>query len=601
MKFNLFNKFIIAFISVGLLPVLFISSYSAFLFQKETRSMLEDNYRATAFYAARNIDSLVEKYNTISKLLYSYSAAASGIVRRTDGLGIAEILKTETDNESSRIKRHNDIINFLHLINSSDRHIANVIFVENNPEFTIYTFGYNNRPLVDREKFLAMTGYRQEPAVYGIYGRGSVTERINRLYVIPTHQDDYFQKRPDSVFTIGRNYIDLSFPLGFEPVLGTLYIDVDIRAIDDIFNRLGLYRHNGIRIMDSGGNVIYSNGVIIKNPFELTELCSPCDWRVIINVDLEQAAGNIINLVWLIYIIVIIILFILLALSVVYSNVFSSPIRAMLRGMKQVEEGDFDIKLNVRGQDEIKLLADGFMEMTAKLQNYIQTSLLSKLRLREAELGSLRARIKPHFLYNSLEIIRMNAIAHDDESTAELAFLLAEFMHALIEGGRNEVPLKDELKLLQSYLAFIDIRYEGRIVWKISAGKELSNAKVLSLMIQPVVENAIIHGIEPHGDGRIDIKISREGDNLVIVITDDGAGMDDETKAKLDAQLDLVSGDTETVTGTDSAGAGDSIGLKNVHDRLRYSYGSPYGISIESRPGRTAITMLLPWQEARDD
>jgi two-component system sensor histidine kinase YesM len=183
----------------------------------------------------------------------------------------------------------------------------------------------------------------------------------------------------------------------------------------------------------------------------------------------------------------------------------------------------------------------------------------------------------------------MNAIAHDDESTAELSFLLAEFMHTLIEGRDARVPLSRELELLRGYLAFINIRYEGRILWNIDAAPELSEAPVLCLMIQPVVENAVIHGIQPAGKGRIDIRIFREHENLVIAIGDDGTGMDGEALAKLEARLGRETG------GAEDAEAGDSIGLKNVHDRLRYTFGSPYGISINSAPGKgTTIVMLLP-------
>ena len=580
MKINLFNRFIIAFISVGLIPILFISTYSAYLFQRETRLILEDNYRATAFYAARNLDSLIEKYNTITKLLYSYSAASSGIIRRIDGLGFAEILKSPVDSHSAGVIRHNDIINFLHLIYTSDHYITNVIFIENNPNLSdnvFYTFGHNNRPFVDREKFIPLTN--------------RVSERVNQLFVIPTHQDDYFQKRPVDVFTIGRNYIDLSYPLGSEPVLGTLYMDINVQVIGGIFNQLGLYGYNEIRIMDADDNVIYSNDVYTRNYLEITESCSLSGWRVNIRIDMDRITRNIMNLIRLLYIIVIAVLLILLVLSIVYSNVFSRPIKAILRGMKQVEEGNFNIQLHIKGQDEIKLLADGFMQMTTKLENYIQTSILSKLRLKEAELSALRARIKPHFIYNSLEIIRMNAIANNDESTADLTFHLAEFMHTLIEPGHNEVHLSKELNLLKSYLAFIDIRYEHKIMWKINVKEELLRVRVLSLMIQPVVENAIIHGIIPKGKGIIDINIFTEEDVLVITISDNGVGMDEILKERLTTQLESVSQETEAKQEV------ESIGLKNVHDRLHYTYGNSYGVSIESNPGEgTVITMTLPFK-----
>jgi two-component system sensor histidine kinase YesM len=268
---------------------------------------------------------------------------------------------------------------------------------------------------------------------------------------------------------------------------------------------------------------------------------------------------------------------------------FSSPIRALIAEMKKVEEGNFKVDIKIKAEDEIGQITDGFIRMTRRLEEYIRTSLLAQIRRKEAEISSLKAKIKPHFLYNSLEIIRMNAVANDDESTAELVLLLAEQMRYSLGQIDEKVPLIREIEMIRNYFAFIDIRYNHKMTLEITADPSLKNAEVLSLMIQPIVENAVIHGLKPLGQGQVRIMAGRQNNDLAIRVMDNGTGMDETKVAELIRQLyrdDGIAGDDR---------GRNSLGLKNVHDRLRYIFGEPYGISISSVPQTgTSVTMLLP-------
>jgi two-component system sensor histidine kinase YesM len=257
--------------------------------------------------------------------------------------------------------------------------------------------------------------------------------------------------------------------------------------------------------------------------------------------------------------------------------------------MKKVEAGDFNVHIAVKAHDEIGQLAEGLCEMAGKLEEYIRTSFVARIREKEAELSSLKAKIKPHFLYNSLEIIRMNAIAHDDESTAELALHLAEQMRASIEWTGETVPLSRELEMICGYSAFIDLRYDRRIAWDIHCDPSLRDAQVLSFMIQPIVENAVIHGVKPKGQGRIEINAEVQDRDLKITIWDDGIGMDEAAITKIRRRLEMDYQAPETSEDH------DSTGLKNVHDRICYKYGASYGVSIESTPeSGTSVSLLVP-------
>jgi two-component system sensor histidine kinase YesM len=580
---SLYSKFIIAFISVGIAPVLLISFYSGYIFRKQSLSVIEDNYRQAALYGQRNIDGLLEKYNTISKMLYSYSPDNREILRGTGGLGLANLLK-KSGGDQDELKRYNDLISFLYLIYSSDSYISNIIFVE--PDGRCYAYGRNNRPLTNTERFLELVSAYTE-------------EEVNKLGIIPTHRDNYFLGSDREVFTLRRNYLDISYPLGVYRILGTLYIEVDIAVFDAVWRPLEVYHNAEILITDKDDNLIYANPVYLDEgagpegrSFEIVSPCTLAPWQLIFRLNYHKIMGGTVQTLRLISIIVTLVLTTLLVLSVFYSRLFVNPVRALLACMKKVEEGDFNLDVRVKARDEIGQLAAGFYEMTEKLRIYIETSFIAQIRRKEAELSSLKARIKPHFLYNSLEIIRMNAVAHEDTLTADLVLHLAQQMKASIEQPDETVSLSRELDLVRGYFAFIDLRYDHTITLRIQCDPVMEDAEVLSLLIQPVVENAVIHGLKPKGTGQVCIRVHTEQNNLIIIVEDNGIGMD---RALVTELTELLNNEYRSDRKYQKD---DSIGLKNVHDRLRYKYGESYGVSIKSTLGSGSVIQLaLPLKQ----
>jgi two-component system sensor histidine kinase YesM len=526
----------------GILPVIFVSLYSSGLFQKKVRNIMEDSYRQVVRYGSQNVDLLIEKYNTISKLLYNYSPENQDIVREISGMGLANVLKKPGATDTERLKRYNDIIAFLYLIQTSDPYIYNAVFTEAGGGY--YAFGWNNRPFISPTDFEEKT--TQKPP----------DENPGKLMIFPSHEDSYFQKSANRVFTVGRNYLDLSYPLWDDHILGTLYIDINLQIIDDLFKQLDIYKYGEIVVTDYDNNIIYANQVYYAGTnagtkggsfFEIKDACRAVPWFITIRIDYQKTMDDITDLFRMIYIIAGLILLTLIVVSLFYSK---------------------------------------------SLSNFV-----SHIRRTEAELGSLKAKIKPHFLYNTLEIIRMNAVAHDDTSTAGMVINLAEQMRFSIEEDREMVPLRHELNMLRGYFSFIDLRYEGNITWAISCDPKLEDVQVFNLMLQPIVENAFFHGIKPRGHGRIAVEVETKGKDLLIRVQDDGIGMEEEVVSKLVTHL----GTDYKVPKTNESQ--DSIGIKNVHDRIRYRYGAPYGISIESTPGKGSVIVLhlpLVYHEAPD-
>ena len=202
----------------------------------------------------------------------------------------------------------------------------------------------------------------------------------------------------------------------------------------------------------------------------------------------------------------------------------------------------------------------------------------------EDEIKALASQIKPHFLYNTLETIRMKAYCNNDKETADLVKKLGKFMRRCLEFKDGEVTLRSELEFTNSYLELQTARFGDRVSYSIYS--EVSkDYMILPLLIQPVVENAFVHGIEGcKSNGHIDIKVYYHNDCVVIDVSDNGSGITPERLAELEEKLRR-----------NDTSSGKSIGLTNVNKRIKMYHGEQYGLSIKTAPeAGTTIRITLP-------
>ncbi|MBQ5316911.1 MAG: sensor histidine kinase [Oscillospiraceae bacterium] len=274
-----------------------------------------------------------------------------------------------------------------------------------------------------------------------------------------------------------------------------------------------------------------------------------------------------------------------------FTNTFSSRIKNLSEKMHKVADGDFSVTFNDNGSDEISQLYGDLSLMISNMQKLINDNYATKLQSEafklnqmEAEFKALSSQINPHFLYNTLETIRMKAYVNNDKETAALVKKLGKFMRRCLEFKDGEVTLQSELEFTKSYLELQGARFGDRITYHIYS--EVSgDYMILPLLIQPLVENAFVHGVEASkGGGKIDIKVYYHNDFVYVDVTDNGQGMNDEKLAELEYKLEVS--DTSS---------GKSIGLTNVHKRIRMYHGDQYGMRIESEEGKgTTIRLVLP-------
>lgn len=261
------------------------------------------------------------------------------------------------------------------------------------------------------------------------------------------------------------------------------------------------------------------------------------------------------------------------------------PIRKLVVKIDRVETGDFTEECSVYPGDEIGALNREFDEMSRRLKRLIEEVYTTKIKEQEAELNALIAQINPHFLYNTLDSIHWLAVKNRDYAVGEQLEALSAIFRHVLNRGEECVTIASEVEFIQNYMAIMESRFGRRVKIQIQAEPGLEQVLIPKLIIQPLVENGILHGLEPKKEGgTILITIEVQGDNLVIAVEDDGVGADE-------AQI------TEKMKNRESGK--DTFALKNIDDRIKLRYGSAYGLCFESKPGKgTRVLVMMPLEQS---
>lgn len=277
-----------------------------------------------------------------------------------------------------------------------------------------------------------------------------------------------------------------------------------------------------------------------------------------------------------------------------FSHSFGNRVERFLKQMQKAAGGSFELEEKLEGNDEISELYDYLGTMIYQIQRLLAEVYREKLHAerltiqqKDAEFKMLASQINPHFLYNTLETIRMKARRSKQYDIEEIVRMLAKIMRSTLQAGVSEVTICKETELVEHYLKIQQYRFGERIKYHIHVEEGTEQLYILPLIIQPIVENSIIHGLEvKEGTGTIEINICNREENVVIAITDDGMGMSEEKLCELRRKLDCYNE------------KGKHIGISNVHQRVKLKYGDGYGVKIDSVQGRfTRIEIWLPEAE----
>ena len=261
------------------------------------------------------------------------------------------------------------------------------------------------------------------------------------------------------------------------------------------------------------------------------------------------------------------------------SGMVSSRIERLTHFMQEVQEGSMDMQMESDDRDEIGMLYRGFGSMMKRIRTLINEVYLSKITQKEAELKALQAQINPHFLYNTLSLINWKALAAGEEDISRMTLALSTFYRTALNRGRNVLQVEAELSNTRAYLEIQSMLHDGDFDYEIEVQPEILQCESLNLILQPLVENAIHHGIEEKTDGRgkISVRGWKEDNCVWFMVEDNGVGMEQKVADKI---LTMES---------------KGYGVRNVDERIRLCYGEKYAMKVESVVGKgTKMTIHFP-------
>lgn len=262
---------------------------------------------------------------------------------------------------------------------------------------------------------------------------------------------------------------------------------------------------------------------------------------------------------------------VIILLSYFSTSIFSKRIKLLISGIKKIRLGDLSTRVHIRGDDEIQEISTNLNLMCDMLNDYIKREYVYQLRQKEAELYTLQAQVNPHFLYNSLEAIRMCALKMGNTDVGRMVLLLANIFRSSVK-SKMVVSMKEELESCKSFLDFYNIRYECRLDLLYDIDDDILQYGVIKHLIQPIVENVLVHGINLENDNNIVIIKGYKQENIIYIkVSDNGYGIPKD-------KLELLNNNLKEVP----ENINNHIGIYNVNHRIKLIYGAEYGITVYS-------------------
>nr|WP_243166301.1 sensor histidine kinase [Anaerotruncus massiliensis (ex Togo et al. 2019)] len=431
----------------------------------------------------------------------------------------------------------------------------------------------------------------------------------DEIVVSPSHVQNLVSGEYKWVISISKSVLD---PETGE-VTGVMVIDLNYRSIEAICENAQLGKNGYIYLIDRHKNIIYhpqqqllysgikselveeilkmrdtylrddvNNRIYTRNYSELT------GWSAVGVVNVDELIKDKSSIIDFYFRLAGISILFAMTFAVLISTTITNPIKMLENTMHEVEVGNFDVRSEIELNNEIGHLSKTFNVMISRIKDLMEKTVRDEEEKRRSEIRALQAQINPHFLYNTLDtIIWMSAGGKNDE-VVEVTSALARLFRTSISKGENLVTLLNEVENIKSYLTIQKMRYEDKLSWRVDVPPELLGLMTPKLILQPIVENAVYHGIKmSQAGGEIAISARTAGDRLTITIADSGVGM---TAEQLE-QLFVPRPDTDR-----------GIGVINVNNRIRLCFGEEYGLHYFSAPGEgTRVEIWLPVIEGGDE
>jgi two-component system sensor histidine kinase YesM len=428
-----------------------------------------------------------------------------------------------------------------------------------------------------------------------------------KLVLSPSHIQNYIEDNEKWVFSVSSAIMDRET----QEVLGVMLVDMSYKKLADICNQITLGNRGYVYIISKDKDIIYHpQQQLIYSGLKIEDLISverqgegsfvemetksrlitvhtlkDIGWTVVGVSYLDELLTSKNSITITVIIISILCVLIALVLSQQISQEISKPISQLEDIMAKVEKGelDADIAINTNTK-EIQNLSRSFQTMLLEIKVLLGRIKDNEKMLRKSELKILQAQINPHFLYNALDTIIWLAEREEHRKVVNMTAALARYFRLSLSKGVEVIPIFSEIEHVKYYLLIQKIRYENKMTYSIEVNPEIYEYTTVKIILQPLVENALYHGIKDLEEGgHIKISGRKQGDNIVLTVEDNGKGM---TKEQLENILNHPISSSMTSGG---------VAIKNVHERLQVYFGKNYGLKYESVLGEwTKVHVIIP-------
>lgn len=575
------TSMLVGFLPLSIIALLFVYGFSF----KYTEDNVLDNSVKYTLQLIDQVNSDIDSYITYMENT-SLLVSGSGDVR--------DYLFLDQSEEQKDILRSR-ILDQFQTVREARTDIYNIGVVSVDGKYIINDGADNLNPYVDIKN---QSWYQQALAKDG----GSVLSSSHVQNII---MNEY----PWVVTSSSR----LTYP-GRETCEGVFFIDLNYNAINELCDKINLGNHGYVFILDEEGNILYHpkqqliySGLkrervneVLSCPeryFQTDEgkesklytisFSEKTKWTVVGVAYTSELVKNRTQTQLIYFLLISVMLLAIIGISVFLSKRITSPILKLKNSMKEMEKGHFQkIDLDTVPENEVRSLSKSFNVMTDEIQNLMKENIEEQRLKRKSEMRALQSQINPHFLYNTLDSIVWMAEWGKTKEVVHMTTALAKMFRRTISNDQEVVTVEQEVDYVRNYLEIQQMRYKDKLSYELAIDEEIMNRNIIKLVLQPLVENAIYHGIKyKEAQGVIRIEGKRKQDLMVLKVMDNGPGMEEEQLAHI---FDKHKVNYQR----------NGVGVYNVQTRLQLFYGKEYGVTYESKLGEgTAASIIVPFEQ----
>ncbi|AWK51824.1 hypothetical protein DIC82_12710 [Clostridium beijerinckii] len=571
-NFSFKRQLLMVFLVVGIIPLFLLWIYDTLFIIKSTYDKFDYYTNSNINIASRLIDNNINTYENIVKYI-------------AENPDVQRIISKENNKEYLIQSKFNDTQQLYQ--------ISNTILATQTIQIPLHIVN------LDKSSRFSTTNY-----YFTVYNdtRGNFYEKLNKnedRVVTQVHRRVDGENSQETVLVIGKSIVDKNT----KEIIGYVIADVYDSYFDDIFEDISFVKDSNIILMDDNGYIITDKNDKNFTGFKFNSkyLNQMTNNQGVLDVTLENEdykgyyttttntkirvmelvpekyfLKEVFDNMRVLFILTFFVVTAAICFVLIMSKKISKPIIEMRVLMKEVEKGNLKVFLNNNTNDEIGELSRGFNDMVHELNMLIEQDYKKELLVQKAEFKALKSQVNPHFLYNSLGLINWLARLGESEAVIETTDALAEFFRYNVNTIEDIVTVEKELEQIKSYLIIQNYRYKDSLQININIEEGIKKYSILKLMLQPLVENAIVHGLEEKvGQGLLIINGFEEGDNLCFQIKDNGVGLNNSKKK------------------------GEGVGIDNVNKRIKLFYGEDYGISYNKEEQFTIFSVTVPKKEMK--